>query len=655
MANFYVDHGAYASALGSTPTWGVPQEGDGSSKDAATAASIGSIAFTTVPTSGTISISGASVSTTGVIGAASADAAANALATNINATTNTVSTSVANNASNNANQLRNMVYARGPSGGAAAGTCEIMYRIGSGTLNYATNSNSQIASSLDGSPTVTQFAGGSGGCWGWVVNVSAIGVSNSIATAAYGMFNALSPTVWTSAPGANDKIYIRTENGRTITTAASSFALWTGANTTPTHHANYIFDTNTQWTSDSGTGVFTVEITLAASVYSYINTIAATGGVTLPRTVSAIMYGGFVIKAVGTASSSNLILSMGSGAMSRWKNVHFVESSEVVSTSKFYIMSATGYRSIAVFDNCLFDFQPPITALKAPLININSVSTNMSVEFNGCEFRWNITGVGDPGAIINVTSYYSYTTVLKFIACRFTGYSGKYRLFSAALTNRCSDFECVVDGCSGLSMGSSLLALSQYSGVPIQEDAATLQFSSQDAGRDFRLETIRGCCDWDSGASPAYPTLGAIQPDGTEWSLRYVVFSSLVHNYCHPFYGPKMSQLNRLSDGYRTVRLEMLWPDAYGATSDAVALGVGYVDVDGVSRYETTLLQSAPATSTASWTGAGSYTNHSPKYLTLTTQYQVKQYTDIAAWFALLAPATSSTHNLFVSPEFTLT
>ena len=76
MADFYVDHGAYASALGATPTWGVPQEGDGTTKDAATASAIASIAFASVPTTGTFSVCGATVSTTGVIGAASADAAA---------------------------------------------------------------------------------------------------------------------------------------------------------------------------------------------------------------------------------------------------------------------------------------------------------------------------------------------------------------------------------------------------------------------------------------------------------------------------------------------------------------------------------------------------------------------------------------------------
>ena len=30
MADFYCDHGAYAVALGSIPTWGEPQDGDGS-------------------------------------------------------------------------------------------------------------------------------------------------------------------------------------------------------------------------------------------------------------------------------------------------------------------------------------------------------------------------------------------------------------------------------------------------------------------------------------------------------------------------------------------------------------------------------------------------------------------------------------------------
>ena len=39
MSNYYVDHGAYATNLGAAPTWGVPQEGDGSASTAATASS----------------------------------------------------------------------------------------------------------------------------------------------------------------------------------------------------------------------------------------------------------------------------------------------------------------------------------------------------------------------------------------------------------------------------------------------------------------------------------------------------------------------------------------------------------------------------------------------------------------------------------------
>ena len=109
MSDFYVDHGVYASALGTTPTWGVPQEGDGSAKDAATAASIGSVLFGSVPTSGTISVCGVSISTTGVLSAGSVDAAANALASNINATTTAVAAGVAAGLP----QLRNLVFARG--------------------------------------------------------------------------------------------------------------------------------------------------------------------------------------------------------------------------------------------------------------------------------------------------------------------------------------------------------------------------------------------------------------------------------------------------------------------------------------------------------------------------------------------------------------
>jgi hypothetical protein len=253
MADLFCDHGAYASALGATPTWGVPQDGDGSSKDASTAASIGSVLFGSVPTSGTITVCGASVSTTGVLAAASVAAAADALAANINATTNAVSTTFANTGCpTNANQLRNIVFARGPSGGAPAGTCQIMSRFGSATHNATA-----IAHTFNGTPTVSQFTGGVGGCWGTAINPAALGVASSIAARDYGTLHRR-PVVGT-VPSLTNPVWQRTGGG-----ASKSIAM-TFAGNINLQHAGFskktIFDTNTKWTGDSALGQLRLVIT----------------------------------------------------------------------------------------------------------------------------------------------------------------------------------------------------------------------------------------------------------------------------------------------------------------------------------------------------------------------------------------------------------
>ena len=149
MANRWCDHGAYYPNTNNTPTtFGLPQEGDGLARAASTAAGTASVIFSAVPAGGSPNITVCGVSFTAalssVTGAASADLSANALAGLINGSTTAVggsinSVSSATTVSGSLPKLQNLVYARGPSAGAPAGTCQIMMRVGSAMLNYANN------------------------------------------------------------------------------------------------------------------------------------------------------------------------------------------------------------------------------------------------------------------------------------------------------------------------------------------------------------------------------------------------------------------------------------------------------------------------------------------------------------------------------------
>ena len=141
MTNYYVQHGLYG-AYSSAPSWGVAQDGDGLAMGAATPA-VASLVINAVAAVGnTIAFMGLTLTAvaSGASGlnfnvGATVGAQADNLATCINALTSLVSAAT----SPQTPQARNLLYARGPTLGAPAGTLQIMTRAGSALLNQASN------------------------------------------------------------------------------------------------------------------------------------------------------------------------------------------------------------------------------------------------------------------------------------------------------------------------------------------------------------------------------------------------------------------------------------------------------------------------------------------------------------------------------------
>lgn len=646
MAEYYCDHGAYASALGTTPTWGVPQEGDGTSKDAATSASIASIAFTTVPTTGTISVCGASVSTTGVIGAASADAAADTLAANINATTNAVSTTFCNSgAPTNVSRLQNIVYARGPSGGAPAGTCQIMARIGSASYNTTC-----IASTFDGSPTVSQFSGGSGGCWGWVINPAAIGVSSGIAAMAYGCLLYI-PTAGT-IPTITDNVYVRTGGGASKTINISS-----SANTTLSHAAyskTLVFDTNTKWTGDATNGAlkliwtataWSITLTLSLSVFgqntSYI--ALALGGFTMEY-----------INSTGLGTMGVMSAASGSGTSTlHMKNCVMLDSATAGAGGVGLAIGSTANTSAitsVVLESCKLAVTTPRAALWRNLLQFGMYQVSADFRFLGCTFDFNISGVSDPGALLAYQS--PSDTVITFEGCSFLGFSSGYTLVSslssfATISNK---LQITVDGCSGLKMPAS------YVGMPVSttfydQYVHQLVFSnaalSSQAGE--RIEDVRGVAEWLPDDPTPFPYLSAtLLGSGTPYSMRMLWIRAVAHARGRPYKAPPLRMTTQLAAGVRTLTLNMLAPSAM---SNNIKCSFHYIDSSGVARRdETELVENSSAT----WTNAGSYSGYAAKKFSLTTSYPVKANSEIVATIQFFGapPGSDATVAVYVDPEF---
>lgn len=651
MADYFGDHGAYASALGTTPTWGVPQEGDGSSKDAATAASIGSILFTSVPTSGTFGVCGASVSTSGVIGAANVDAAANALATRINDTLATVSSLAAVGTP----QLRNLVFARGPVGGAPVGTCQIMMRIGSARLNTATNSNAAITSSFDGSPTVTQFAGGSGGCWGWFINPVALGVSSSIGAMTYGQFLYLPYVCYRQLPTVQDD-YIHWRSGggasKTISFSATGTTIWSKSATWRPHH---LVDTNTIWTGDSPTGQLALLITqqnwnnnlslrfASANFDSFALTARRRGGMRIGYLSNANTAGGMSIGHDTGCHNSQVLL----------RNVAFTDDGPSATVRlSFGIGTGEVERMTWLMHDC--DYSRTTSQGTAPaLIDFLPYNAGGMQEYVGCSFSYTLTGAGSPGPVISINgnsaarSEYRY----RFSGCRWSGYAQGFPLYTGSFPQATSTNGMFVDveNCSGLKLPDA------YWGIPTStvlfgsHQVHRLLYSESNGGA-FRYEHERGVWEWLPAASPAFPTLSALTPDGSlPWSIRHVWVDGTTFRGA-PSVSPELRVVNRGAAAVKTCTVEISVPSALTFGYGDVIMQINYIDSSGVSRSQTAY---APVSSSATWTGA--LAGFTSRKFELTTDFVVPVGAEIAATISFNAdPSNHTNATVYINPEVVL-
>jgi len=639
MADFYVDHGAYATNIGATPTWGVPQDGDGTAITAATAAGTVSVDLTSITSNaGTVSVFGSSA----ISFAASSGAT---LATNIAAAINasTLATSLAALPGNN--QVRNTVFAR-----ATDATLEVMCRAGSASLNVlgVVWGGTWTA----GPPSNLTFAGGSGGCWGWLINPAAIGVSSSIAVAAYGMMVS-KPIAWTATPVQLDTTWARTASGKTITLPAGT----TFNRPNVGFPLNLLFDSNLQWTGDSGTGVVRVTIKPNNSNFVYFRP-ENSGGVTTPVSYSAVMLGGLEIAAdISTYAATLAFFDAMTGVFSG-RNLRFVEAAAPASNSTVHL-NLSALQSVRL-RNCEVDFStyPRATLQNGPKITFGG-SSGGNFEWIGGRFRVKLTGTpGDTYGLV-IPGYGSNLDIRIEDVAFSTDSAYSVKLFTTSLSvANSTTYFVTAKGCSGLALDAAALGIQSSATHNNPARNAAVNFIGAGTGRHQRYEARNGIAEWNPDAVPAYPKLSATQFDGTIYSVRLfwlgTATGSLTNAHTH---GYTSSRINRLTDGVRTITQQLAIDTTREINRKNIALRVTYTGTDNVSRSEWTLFTQDPTTSAAPWTGLGNWANFAARKLELTTQVAVKQFTLIDAEVMLLGPAPGGTGNtdVFVDPEPAIT
>ncbi len=278
MADFYLDISAVGNeyqAYAAAPTWGAlatdkpaPQDGNGKAGPGHSAAvSIAEIQLTALPADGnTLAIAGATLTAKTTAAAKNQWTIGASIATcvsNLVSLLNTYGTSASQCDAAVSSSVCALVlalpywqYARVKPG--TTDTLQIATRIAGSDLNHAANSNVAITSSGWGTPpTITQFAGGADGPFGYAFNSSATIFGKSANTAAsalpaYGVFFAAAPGP--SDPGASDVVHIRSRrSGVDLSASWSNSATASGT----WKQRSYLADNGTVWSGDNGKITFT--------------------------------------------------------------------------------------------------------------------------------------------------------------------------------------------------------------------------------------------------------------------------------------------------------------------------------------------------------------------------------------------------------------
>jgi hypothetical protein len=652
MTQYFVDHGAYATNLGAAPTWGVPQEGDGSASTAATASSTVSVVFTanaaatnTVTVCGVVFTAVASGATGNQfnVGAALTNSLANLVAA-INASSTAVGATVATGIP----QLRNLVFARATSGT----TLEIMMRVGSAALNGANNANCAVTASGWASSTSLPalFAGGSGGCWGWLMNPAAIGAGSSLAALSYGVMVAALPIcpvrsnalTTQNTPTLNDTIWARTRTSGITIACASNGVPNIG---TPNYSHHLVFDTNTIWTGDSGTGQ--VLITMAVTTTDVTIRLVPNGAGQF-KSIRCIRKGALCFRQISSTAGQYLLApnsSSGSRAAALWQGVIFEQGAAVPSTVGNVRMQGASIFCGVRFKDCdIIDNVARTTWAGA----INVTAVDGSIIWEGGSIVNNHTAGGDPGVVVNGAAGAGAT--IRLIGVQVSGWAfGRYRVWAPGAYG--VGAELVAEACTGITLGGYANMSASDSQGPNTQTAVT---TSADAGLGFRYEYRAGVVDWNPDAAPAYPTRSALLMDNaTPWALKLDWFAATV-NLLSNLMTPRLSTMNRLASAVRTVTLDFLSPVTL--TTREVVMRLHYIGTDNLARTETTFgLAAALTTPTNTWAGMANYPSHTARRLSITTSAAIKTGTEVAVYLeAYGAPPGGAGIQLYVDPEIGL-
>lgn len=586
MAVKYCDQRLYP-VYTAVPTWGVAQDGDGTSKSVATPATC-SVVFTGIPSTGSIFVLGVALTVTW---ATSADVCANNLAAAINAST---ANAVSPDGIAFKGRVYNHLYARGPSAGAPSGTCQIMMRQGTANVNgqvAVTHTLNNVSS-----PGTINFAGGAGGAWGYLINTANIW-AQPLLIAGYGIWCASGPYVGTLDPG--DVIKIRA--GKILSFGGANYTALIPNMGTQFDPVVFEFDDGTEWPADlpdpkfvityvnSGNSAFTI----SHANGSYFDVIC--------KRYADESSNFLMTQPSGSASSSTLRL--GFSGPCRWFNVD-VDCTGLPETSR----GGFSFAPISSVSNRWSEFhdirivQPGLQGTGQPIAGGGNGQINGLKVFGGKWEMRNATSAHENGL---VTYSGGSTQQFYFENFKFIGFVTGSKLFSPALVNLATGSFCVFKNCELGGITHRGPGLFQGTTISTGPGDRLLLSSTQYGKRDFSVEENgRGFYEWNS--YKGFPVLNATLPDGfSKWSIfaQTSYLDNSVKGFSNAFECMNIEKFNSLADGTRVVTIEFLIESTLAWTKRDISFMISYVRPDGTQLVYNSYDLAAGAfdDSTAAW------------------------------------------------------
>lgn len=633
--------GTFGQPLDVPFTWAVPQEGDGTATTAATASAVVSIDLSaaTAAVGATFSVMGAvltcvaSGATVNNFNAGSGATLVANLVAAINRTTATA-TVAAQAAGWATPKIQDAVFAKV---GSPTTTLMIMTRAGSAQYNSSQVVTAGLTGGTFGPYT---FSGGSGGCWGYFANMRAAIWPSAQGVFNYGIFAAVRPSA--GAMSAGDVIRVR--SNKTLTSAATGGIAWSTAscvNGTLAAPIRIEIDDATTWTIDPADPVFAVNINVSGSNLFFTSastspfqlkgTRYASGvySFRLHNTNASFFWTIYTSKSrefVGCRFSGAAGWNIGTGNGSALENdmTYFKECKFDIATNAYTVGGSTtgGDNQQLTFQNCVFD-------------NAGNVLANSGV-FS--------TGVASGRLYVYMDS------------CKFVNYIGGSRLFNAGVDQRNPQSvflrNCDMGGVSVTGPNPNMSATANR----------TVAGSTQFGNRDFFIDTMFGFVEWSSTRS--FPTCNAKLLDGTTpWSIHVVPTTVSGRNSRFQFVEtPRISKINSLSSGARTLTVELAVHDSLAWNKSNISAVIDYIDTSGEKVIvETFDFDGAAFTaSTATWSSesAGLVTfadgvtqSHNKYKFSVATPTAIMTGTDIGIVIRGHTDVADTTKGFFVDPE----